>query len=147
MKTKPWIVVARSDGASIYTASRPTGPLEEVATLEHPESALRNRDLRTDRPGRAFDSAGAGRHAMSGEVEPATQEALRFARQLADELRDGRVANRYDTLYLVAAPEFLGHLREALDEDTRACVRFELDKNLAHEGARDIRRRLPERLW
>lgn len=146
MKTKPWIVVAHSEEASIFTVDRPTGPLEQVARLEHPESALKNSELKTDRPGQAFDSAGQGRHAMSSEVEPATQEALRFARQLANELRAGRVANRYDTLFLIAAPEFLGYLREALDNDTRACVTFELDKNLANEDVQAIRRRLPERL-
>ncbi|MGH8496218.1 MAG: host attachment protein [Gammaproteobacteria bacterium] len=143
---RPWIVVAHNEAASIYSVERPTGPLEQIATFEHPESALRNRDLKTDRPGRAVESAGAGRHAMSSEVDPVTEEALKFARQLADELRAGRVAKRYDTLYLVAAPAFLGLLREALDDDTRARVLFELDKNVAREDAPAIRRRLPKRL-
>ncbi|CAN5331619.1 hypothetical protein BH24PSE2_BH24PSE2_20750 [soil metagenome] len=146
MQRTPWIVVAHSTEANIYTVDSPTGPLRHVAGFEHPESALRNRELETDRPGRAFDSAGEGRHAMSSEVEPAKQEAIRFARRLADELRAGRVAHRYDELLLVAAPEFLGLLRDALDDDTRARVSFELDKNLAHEDAEEIRRRLPERL-
>jgi len=146
MKKKSWILVAHRTEATVYTVERPTGPLVKLRKLDHPAGALKNRDLATDRPGRAFDSAGKGRHAMSREVEPAEQEVLRFAQRVAEELRAGRVAREYDKLLLVAAPKFLGHLRAALDDETRACVSFELDKNLAREDAKEIRRRLPERL-
>lgn len=146
MKKKSWIVVAHRSEATVYTVERPTGPLLPVRSFQHPAGALKNRDLGSDRPGRAFDSAGAGRHAMSREVEPVEQEVLRFAQHLADELRAGRVAREYDALLLVAGPDFLGHLRAALDDDTRACVSFELGKNLAYEDPQEIRQRLPERL-
>lgn len=146
MKKKPWIVVAHNTEAAIYTVERPTGPLAHVRTLEHPAGALRNRELETDRPGRAFDRAGKGRHAMSHEVEPAEQETLRFAQRVAGELRAARLAREFDALLLVAAPEFLGHLRAALDDETRGCVSFELDKNLARQDPQQIRSRLPERL-
>ena len=146
MKKNPWIVVAHGTGATVYTVERPTGPLVSVRTFRNPAGALKNRDLLADRPGRAFDSAGTGRHAMSSEVEPVEQEVLRFAQHLADELRAGRVAREYDALLLIAGPDFLGQLRAALDDETRALVSFELDKNLAHEDPKEIRQRLPERL-
>ena len=49
---------------------------------------------------------------------------------------------RFDELRIVAAPRFLGHLRNELDPHVTAVVSGELNKDLIHEGNGEITRRL-----
>lgn len=62
MKTT-WVLVAGNSHARIFDwQSRDV--LEEVKTFSHPRGRLQEQELVTDKPGRAFDSAGSGRHAQ-----------------------------------------------------------------------------------
>jgi protein required for attachment to host cells len=142
------IVVADKVRARLFRADKPLGPITEIEDFTHPESRLPARELLSDAHGRAFDSAGQGRHAMETDVDPRRQEALRFATELARELDKKRVRHEFDCLGLVAAPEFLGLLRDALSEQCRALVCLEVDKDLTHlEQAAQIRSHLPEKLY
>ena len=64
--------------------------LVELETLEHPEGRLRSPSIDADRPGRSFESAGVKRHAMSREFDPKKQEAIAFAKQVAERLESAR---------------------------------------------------------
>lgn len=143
--SRHWIVVADQGRARFFTTSSPRGALMEVGALEHTEGRERPRDLTSDRPGRSFDSAGNGRHAMSSAVEPKKQEAIRFAREIADYLRQAHNEGRCDELLLVAGPDFLGLLREQLRPVSGFRI-SELEKNLGQYDSREIRAHLPERL-
>jgi protein required for attachment to host cells len=57
-----------------------------------------------------------------------------------------RAAGEIDGLMVVAAPRFLGLLRQRLDPTTHKIVAFELDRDLTRLGAEEIRTHLPERL-
>jgi protein required for attachment to host cells len=48
---------------------------------------------------------------------------------------------------LVAPPDFLGLLRDALSEKSRRMVELEIDKNLVKLSAAEIRAHLPEKLY
>ena len=144
--SKPWIVVADQSKARIFTVDNPRGPLQEVEALEHPEGRERIQDLTTDLPGRAFDSSGVGgRHAMGTSVDPRQQEAIRFAKLIAEHVRSGCTQGRCDRLLLVAGPEFLGLLREHLDTINGIDI-SEIAKNLGQYSSHEIRAHLPERL-
>ena len=65
-----------------------------------------------------------------------------FAAELADKLHKGRNANRYQELVLIAAPRFLGALRQALDGATAALVRGTLDKDFGGLSGHELLRRL-----
>src|SRR5579859_4173406 len=82
MKKTVWIVVANRAVARLFRASQPTGPLEELDSFIHPEGRLQEHDLVSDRPGRAFDSFGSGRHAEDPDTLATTQEATNFAIEL-----------------------------------------------------------------
>lgn len=86
-------------------------PLDESVG---PRGRLRARDLATDRPGRAFDSVGHGRHATGQPVDPLEQETIRFAKTVAERIDAGRKRECFDRLVPVADPRFLGHLRQRL---------------------------------
>jgi len=142
------LVIADKSRARLFKADTPLGPITEIEAFAHPKGRLPARELVSDAHGRAFDSAGQGRHAMENDVDPRRQEALRFATALAERLEQGRVRREFDRLGLVASPQFLGLLRDALSDACRAQVCLELDKDLTQLGqARDIRERLPEKLY
>ena len=147
MPNTTWVVVADSSRARIFKAESAQGPLQELASLAHPEGRLHAHELTSDLPGRAFDSSGlGGRHAMEQNIDPKENEAMKFARQVAEHLENGQSENQFTRLVLVAAPKFLGHLRQNLSDRVVALVSQEIDKNLVQQSTEDIRRHLPERL-
>jgi protein required for attachment to host cells len=146
-ENKLWLVVADAGRASVYLADTPKGPLQEIQNFIEPNSRLPERDLVTDRPGRTFDSGGPGRHAMEPHTPPSEVEADRFARWLADRIDTARKQDRFLHLGLVAPPQFLGLLRNALPEETARRVVLELDKDLTRDTPEELRSHLPERLF
>lgn len=137
-----WILVAHRGGARFFENPGPGKGLVHLETIEHPEGRLKNGELNSDKPGRAFDRVGGGRHSMSTEQEPTERVAQQFAKQLSEKLVRGRTENRYTRLILVAEPRFLGELRSALDSPTTALVSATLDKDLGGIDDRDISKHL-----
>lgn len=144
---RTWVVVADSSSARIFGAAKPTSDLEELESLVLPEGRMPARKLATDSPGRAFDSVGAGRHAMENEVGPREHEVNLFARHLADRMTAARARGEIERLVVVAPPEFLGKLRDALDATTRKVVAAEFALNLVKRSAAEIRGHLPKKLY
>jgi protein required for attachment to host cells len=142
-----WVVVADQARARLFTASEPTAALEEVDTLLNPEGRLHERDINSDRPGRAFDTMGAGRHAMGKHHSPKEQEAIRFAHTVAERLDVEHGRGTLGHVVLCAPPRFLGFLKEALPEQVVKCVSHTLDKELTGFSTEEIRTHLPWRLW
>ena len=122
------LLVAESARARLYEMRG--GAVRELEDLVHPEGRLHARDLVSDSPGRAFDSAGQGRHSMEPHTETTRTEAAAFARELAHRLEAARAQGEVDAIGLVAPPRFLGLLRDSLDVSTRRLVDVEIDKNL-----------------
>lgn len=140
-----WIVVADSGSARIFTTDSPAGELVEREDYAHSEARVKEGRLVSDRMGQTTDSTGR-HHSYAGGVTPQEEESRAFARLLANRLRGARAEGDLDRLVLVAAPEFLGKLRAALDDETRKRVESELSLNLTSLSAREIRARLPEDL-
>jgi protein required for attachment to host cells len=141
-----WVLVADSARARLFQAAGPGGHLEEMTDLVMPSSRLQEQDLVSDRPGRAFDIAGEGRHAMEPRTSAKEVESDRFAARIAALLESERQQGSYARLVLVASPAFLGQLRSALSDQVHALVGLELDKHLVQLRADEIREHLPERL-
>lgn len=140
-----WIVVADSGSARIFMADSPTGKLTEREDYAHSESRVPERQLVSDRKGQTMNPQGR-RHAFSGAEAPQETESRAFAKLLADRLEGARTEGELDHIVLVAAPEFLGKLRAALDDETRKHVDAELSLNLTSLRAEEIRAKLLEKL-
>lgn len=136
------IVVADSSRARIFTADSTRSPLNEIETIAHPEGRIHEQDLVSDMPGKDSGKGGGGDHAYQEKIEPKKQEMIEFAKRIADYLDDARKANKLNKLLIVAAPAFLGELRNHLSTQTSEKIVFELDKNLAHHDVEDIREHL-----
>lgn len=137
-----WILVAHRSGARFFENPGPGKGLIHVETIKHPEGRLKNGEINSDKPGRAFDRMGGGRHSMSTEQEPIEHVAQQFAKHLSEKLVRGRTENRFNKLVLVAEPRFLGELRSALDSPTTALISATLDKDLGGIEDRDIPKHL-----
>lgn len=142
-----WVVVANTTVARILSAAGPTEPLVERECLSHTAGRLRDHELVSDRPGRTFDSHGPGRHSMESQVGPKEEEAIRFADQIAGKLRHAHAAHEFEHLAIVAAPRFLGLLRERIGPAVTRTLTETVDKDLALASPAEIRARLGERLY
>ncbi|MGZ8162359.1 MAG: host attachment protein [Methylobacter sp.] len=137
-----WILVADSTRARIFTAESSASPLVELEDLAHPASRLLDREITSDLPGRVKSTNGIG-HALEQPTDPKKHEADTFAHQIAHYLAEAYQANKFEQLFIIAEPSFLGLLRNHLPEQIRKQVRFELDKNITTQSAADIRKHLP----
>ena len=136
-----WILIANRTGARIV--EKQGRELSLVQELEHARGRLRDREVDSDRHGRAGRSGGAG-HAYSTSEGPHEHDAKNFARECAESLRQGRLSGRYLRLILVAEPHFLGLLRQALDDATSRLVAATVPKDLAQLELRQLASHLPE---
>ena len=141
---KTWVVVADRARARIFTASTPKGPLTEFEDLVLPEARSHERDLTSDRPGRAFDSGGTGRHAMEAPTSAKQQAALSFARTIAERVESGRLTGECQQLVLVAPPDFLGQLKKQLGTQCAKLLTRQIAQNLTQLKVDEIRSHLPE---
>ena len=141
-----WLVVADNSKARIFSVDSRMGPIEEIESIVHSEARMHEQNMTSDLPGRSNGKGGAGGHAYQDEVSPKEQENINFARKIANELDAARKNNKFKQFILVAAPGFLGNLRNQLNTQTQKLACFELAKNLSSLNAKEIREHLPERL-
>ncbi|MGI9238191.1 MAG: host attachment protein [Woeseiaceae bacterium] len=124
---KYWIVVADESRAEIYTRDARRAPLAKILSLENATSRMKTGEIISDRGGRSYDSIGTGRHTMAAEkANPKKHASTIFANQIAE--RIGKVTHDGSCrgYALIAAPRFLGMLR---DSTSRKC-RFEPFKTI-----------------
>ncbi len=135
---RTWIVVADGSRAQIFLNEGPGTGL--VPALNHALVAdnRSSGDISSDRPGRTFDSAGAGRHAMPPSTDPHRHAQLSFAHDVAGVLEENRHKQAYVSLFIVAAPKMLGDLRAALGGQTKKLIKGEHAKDLTKLAVHDL---------
>lgn len=143
MKKHRCVVVADSSRARFFQVEGRQREWLEGNALEHVESRVAGRELKSDRSGRSFDSVGGGRHAMENRSDPGDHEASVFAREVCRELARQAPPDSCDGIALVAPPKFLGQLRKALPDEYLDRVAWDLDKNLVTRDPSEIRRHAP----
>ena len=139
-----WIVVADSSRARFFSYHGLKSPLTEFEDLTHGESRLHEREITEDLPGSHADSTGQGRHAFEQKAAVKDQEARQFAQQVSAYLERASADNRLDSLIVIAAPKFLGHLRDSFPDNLRAIISSEVSKNLVQQTAEEIRKQISE---
>jgi protein required for attachment to host cells len=126
-----WIVVA--DGGQARFITDETDTLTLVPGAEYTADSRASVEIGSDRPGRAFDSAGQGRHSMEPPTDPHRHEKRSFATHIADALDTGLKKNAFDKLTIVAPPQALGDLRRALSPAVSAKITAEINKDLTNK--------------
>ncbi|MEY6430787.1 host attachment protein [Thioalkalicoccus limnaeus] len=139
---KTWVIVASATRARLFETSGPRKPLEEILDLSNPEERLLTQEIESDKPGRVFDRVGGQRHATQTAVDAKEQVAVRFAKAVVERLASGRYEKRFDALYVVAPPHFLGLLRDQMSVPLSETVKGEVVKDLTREDAAEIQSQL-----
>jgi len=124
-----WIIIADGARARIL-ARRERGSFEAISAWESAEAQRPSRELVSDRPGRAQESATTARHALDQRHDPHEERKMEFVRDLAQRINRAAAENRFDDFVLFAPPRCLGVLREALEETARAKLRASAAKDL-----------------
>ena len=145
----PWIVVADGARARFFTPHESgrkfaaAGPGNLVA----PKSRQRPRDLKSDKPGRGFASAGSsGRHAFEPPHDYHKLEKHRFMVVLAEALDEACAAKAFDTLVLVLPRRSLGELRPLLSRRVASRVTLEIAKDLSTQTMTALWKQLSSKL-
>lgn len=140
-----WIVVAHRSGARIF-AKADDHHLHVIHQIENLDGRLKNQEINSDRPGRTFSPMGNHRHGLSQSLDSTEQVTVNFSKEVARFLEESRNQNRFDSLTLVAGPDFLGQLRKDLSDSTCACIGTTLGKNLGGFTERETRDYLEKEL-
>ena len=119
MPMPDWIVVADAAKAVVYRQDWVENVGEEVMDLAHPEARLKTSELTSDIS------------AIPEKSDPSHTENQRFAREIMAKVRHALDHNEIGGFYLAAPPQFLGMLREAMDDRLRKALQKDLDKNLS----------------
>jgi protein required for attachment to host cells len=132
--------VADESRAVIFQRKGRRTPLDELMRLQNETARMKSGDLLADRDGRSFDSHGQGRHAVEKEnADPKRQAALVFAKDLAVRIVKAGHKDDFDELVLIAAPRFLGLLRDALATAGKITPFLTIAKDVVQHDAEFIR--------
>lgn len=131
-----WIIVADESRASIYTREAKRAPLIELLALDNEMGRKKAGEILSDRGGRSFDSFGAGRHTMATEkTDPKKHAATVFAKQIAERIAKVMHDGSCRGYALIAAPRFLGMLREAVSRRCNVEPFKTIDKDVVGQDA------------
>ena len=113
-------------------------PKLEVERKREDDDA-KDRDLKTDAPGRAAESVGNGRSAYE-EVDFHQLEEDRFAAETAAMLKRWALRNDFESLIVVAPPRTLGELRKHYHKEVEKRLVAEVPKDLTNVPVEEIER-------
>lgn len=133
-----WIVVADASAARFISRQRAGRELHRVDALHHQQSRAHEGDLRTGGKGEVADSQGHGVRQADPQTTTGEKHADIFAKQIAEYLKSALNDETFDSLILVAAPSFLGRLRDHMDDSLQARVKQSIDKDWTQRDDREI---------
>ena len=138
-----WVVVADESKAIVYARDTRSGPLREIFSLDNEAARMKIEQLIRDSGGRSFDSKGKGRHTMTNEkADPKKHAASMFSKQIAERIGTVMHDGSCRGFALVAAPRFLGVLRDAVSVATSAEPYATVDKAVVGQDTTVIERLL-----
>ncbi len=127
-----WVVVADACRARIFETRALGRGLQEIEDMTNPLGRAHSCELLADAGGRTYASAGARQgHTTQPRTDPVEHEVEMFAKRLADRLEKARCDGRFEQLYVIAAPRFLGLLREKRGKEIERLVQREIAKDIA----------------
>lgn len=141
-----WFLVGDASRARVFAHDANGKPWAVVRELEHPASRARNAELMEGTAGRVQQSAGLGHRPAMESTAPKDYEAERFAMELAGVLDHEFDARAFESLVLVAPPQFLGMLRKRLPSKLTKVLAATIDKDYTALPAREVQPLVEEAL-
>lgn len=132
-----WIVVADRSRARIMADHGKNTELSEIRTLVNPEGAMRQCECSSDRQG-YFGGRKGALEAGDPETDFRRKTAETFAVQVVDFLETGRTSHQFGRVILLAAPSFLGNLRQKMPAPLARMVELQVDKDFSKSSPGEI---------
>jgi protein required for attachment to host cells len=139
-----WLLVADASHAKVFESAGEGKVVRQLQEMELVADLPKSRELLADKPGRTFDSVGAGRHAKENPTDPHRQLKRNVAKRVIAQLRRAMLAHKFDRLFMVAPPAFLGDLRQELPKDLKDKVAGEVASDLTNMPQQQLHARLQE---
>lgn len=127
---RTWVLIADATRARVLESEGPGHGLKLVSGLSFEVALPPTHELVSDRQARSYESVGSARHAISGRTDPRRKEKRRFVEDVADAVAKLGSQKAFDRLIIVAPPQALGDLRDALPESIRGLIVTEVAKDL-----------------
>lgn len=125
------VVVADEYRAIIYARDTMTAPLRRLRDYTNETARKKTGELLSDRGGRSFDSHGQDRHTMGSDRDaPQQQSARAFAKDIAQAIAAEFHKGLCRGYAVIAAPRFLGLLRQEFATELREEPYATIDKNV-----------------
>jgi protein required for attachment to host cells len=143
-----WILAADSTRARIFEMGAREGDDDprEVDDLMNPDGRLQNREINAEPDGRFYGRGERHQgHSTGHKVTPVDHKTELFSKEVGRYLDHARTEHRYEKLYVIAPPEFLGLMRQNMTAETQKLVEDEINKDLSKSGPAEIRRCIDER--
>lgn len=132
------VVVAHDAGARIFENRGPGKGLVQLGSVDFEDGRRHVGELEADRPGRAFDRGGPGRHSFEPEQDAKEHAVAHFAKELARDLGRDYRQGAFARLVLIAPPRFLGTLRGELDAQVARVLLGSVPKDLPRAVPQEI---------
>ena len=132
-----WILVADRARARVLHAVPGVAVFPTIAGFVHPEGDMTRGETESDASGR-IQLPGSARSAFEPHTDHKHLTAERFARELTEYLEKARQEGRFNRLFVVAPPLFLGELRKSWKAPLAAMVVSDLDKDLSGMGDHEL---------
>lgn len=137
-----WILAADGYRARIFEEIDEEHHLMEIEDLANPAGKAQGREVLTGAPlrrnsgkGGRFGKGGTGNrgsiHDGQPETDPLEHENEEFSKAISDFLDHAHHEHRFEKLYVIAPPKFLGLLRKNLSEEAQKLVADEIDKDIS----------------
>lgn len=130
-----WYAVCDQTRARFFVAK----PFELVGEINNELGRLRNRDMRTDRPGfgRGKLASSPAIHALTGEKDPHDDAAFLFAGEIGDFLDRHYSLKDFDQVVVVADPRMVGRIRGRMTKRLSQHTTW-IQKDLGHVPDRHL---------
>ena len=136
-----WILIANASFARLYANHGIKKGLQLIKEFRHPESREKIAEHIADRAGHSPSQAnGHGNFILTTQSK--SNEAGKFAQELAQELEKGRHQNIYDRVILVASAPFMGLLNHRFSTHVRHLITDTIEKDYTRFKPQELTGRL-----
>lgn len=136
-----WVAVTDSHRARIFSYEDGSHSLAEVTGLTHPLIHAKGENP----TGRIFAGQTGTRHGLEPATLPKEKEKHAFAVELTQYLQQEFLQEKFSRLILVAEPDFMGEVRDAMSDVLSAAVIGSIAKDLVSRTDAEIANYLRER--
>lgn len=129
-----WAVVTDSRRAHIFDIAKNGAELSEIADFTN----ISTLDTTAEPKRRHLDRRGGNWHGLTPKNTPQEHEAILFANEISEFLYKEWAAHHFSDLVLIAGPEWLGHVRQALPDSVAATVGRTITKDLIRHSEHEL---------